>query len=157
MKNGSKQNYVFVDDLKLKEGDNVTYLRYYTDVDGQEWEEEVNCILDYYVDDNKISLKISNNKYVWTTKSDIVGKMRDPILSEAKITSIKKQIENLLNSISVLETGNDMIENPKEKTKRTKQIQKLVAKKELLERQLKEGTERIQVWITGYEPIEDEQ
>lgn len=156
MENSSKQNYVFVDDLKLKEGDIVTYLRYYTDDDGQEWEEEENCVLDYYVDDNKINLKLSNNKYVWVTKSDIVGKMRDPILSEAKITSIKNQIENLSNSISTIEKENDIIEDLKEKAKHTKQIQKLVAKKELLERQLKEGTEQIQVWITGYEPIEDE-
>lgn len=157
MENSSKQNYVFVDDLKLKEGDIVTYLRYYTDDDGQEWEEEENCVLDYYVDDNKINLKLSNNKYVWVTKSDIVGKMRDPILSEAKITSIKNQIANLSNSISTIEKENDIIEDLKEKAKHTKQIQKLVAKKELLERQLKEGTEQIQVWITGYKPIEDEE
>lgn len=157
MENSSKQNYVFVDDLKLKEGDIVTYLHYYTDDDGQEWEEEETCVLDYYVDDNKINLKLSNNKYVWVTKSDIVGKMRDPILSEAKTTSIKNQIANLSNSISTIEKENDIIEDLKEKAKHTKQIQKLVAKKELLERQLKEGTEQIQVWITGYKPIEDEE
>lgn len=156
MENSSKQNYVFVDDLKLKEGDVVTYLRYYTDDDGQEWEEEESCVLDYYVDDDRINLKRSNNKYVWVTKSDIVGKMRDPILSEAKITSIKNQIENLSNSISVIEKENDVIEDPKEMAKRTKQIQKLVTKKKALERQLKEGTERIQVWIAGYEPVEEE-
>ena len=45
--------YVFVDDLKLTEGDTVTFLHSFTDDDGKEWEEEEKCILAYYIDDSK--------------------------------------------------------------------------------------------------------
>ena len=77
--------YVFVDDLKLAEGDSVIYLHRFIDENGEEWEEEENCILDYYIDDNKINLKRKNNKYVWATKREIVGKLREPFFSKSKI------------------------------------------------------------------------
>ena len=149
--------YVFVDDLKLTEGDTVTFLHSFTDDEGKEWEEEEKCILDYYIDDNKINLKRSNNKYIWVTKADIVGKIRKPFFSESKIKSITSQINNIQNSINTLEKENEVIEDTKKKNKNNKQIEKLNVKKSSLEQTLKEGTEYTQVWITGYEPIEDEE
>lgn len=149
--------YVFVDDLKLAEGDTVTFLHIFTDDDGEEWEEEEKCILDYYVDDNKINLKRSSDKYIWVTKEDIVGKIRKPFFSESKIKSITSQINNIQNSINILEKENELIEDNKQKNKNNKQIEKLNNKKSSLEQTLKEGTECTQIWITGYEPIEDEE
>ena len=149
--------YVFVDDLKLTEGDAVTFLHRFTDDEGKEWEEEEKCILAYYIDDNKINLKRSNNKYVWVTKADIVGKMRQPFFSESKIKSITSQINNIQNSINTLEKENEVIEDTRKKNKNNKQIEKLNVKKSSLEQTLKAGTECTQVWITGYEPIEGEE
>ena len=149
--------YVFVDDLKLTEGDAVTFLHRFTDDEGKEWEEEEKCILAYYIDDSKINLKRSNNKYIWVTKTDIVGKIRQPFFSESKIKSITSQINNIKNSINELEKENELIEDNRKKNKNNKQIEKLNIKKSLLEKTLKEGTECTQVWITGYEPIEDEE
>lgn len=152
----NSKDYIFVDDLKLKEGDTVTYLHLYTDENGEEWEEEERCILDYYVSDDKINLKRSNGKYVWVTKNDIVGKIREPNISEAKANSFKKQISTLQETISELQQKNERLEN-KEKTKNEKQINKLSEKMSNIEKQFKELTERVQIWIKGYEPIEDEE
>ena len=83
--------------------------------------------------------------------------MRQPFFSESKIKSITSQINNIQNSINTLEKENEVIEDTRKKNKNNKQIEKLNVKKSSLKQTLKEGTECTQVWITGYEPIEDEE
>lgn len=145
--------YVFVDDLKLAEGDSVIYLHRFIDENGEEWEEEENCILDYYIDDNKINLKRKNNKYVWATKRDIVGKLREPFFSKSKINQLNNQIDKINKSIDKLNSELEQADS-KQKDKINKQIDKLNIKKSTLDKTLKEGTEPTQIWIIGYEPIE---